>query len=158
MISQGKGEQEKAEPETRTLIIPREGDALCMAPGIEDFSSFPKRGKGRCWQDRRPHHPLLPSCTSLSWPNAATASARIWVAARRDENISTEERVCNVSAHVQLFHRRCQRGRGARCPGGSGAMARKPLDTAGFVGRRGITTTFVRSPAPELPLFHADQI
>lgn len=154
-----RGDKESiTEPGTRTLIVPQEGDVLCMAPGIEDFSSFPKWGKGRRWQDRCPHHPLLPSCTSLSWPNAATTSASILVTAWCDENISMEERVCDVSAHVQLFHRQCQRGWGAWRPGGSGAMARKPLDTAVFVGRRGIIMTFVRSLAPELPLFHADQI
>lgn len=130
-----------------------------MAPAIKNFSSFPKKGRGRCWQDRHPHRPLLPSCTSLSWPNAATAHANILVAAWCDENISMGERVCNVSAHVQLCHRQCQRGRAARRPGGSSStVAGKPLDTAGFVGRRGIIMTFVRSPAPELPLFHTDQI
>lgn len=129
-----------------------------MVPGIEDFSSFPSQGNGRYWQDRHPHHPLLPSHTPLSWPHAATARARILVPAWRDKNIPVEERVCSVSTHVQLFHRQCQRGRGTRRLGSSGTMARKPLDTAGFVGKKGIITTFVRSPAPGLPLFHADQI
>lgn len=109
----------------------------------------------------RTHVPIilfLPSCTSLPWPNAAATSASIVVTAWCDETISTEERVCNVSIHVQLFHRQCQQGRGARHLGSSGTMARKPLDTASFVGKRGIIMTFVRSLAPELPLFHADQI
>lgn len=80
------------------------------------------------------------------------------VAAPSDENASTEDGGCKVSARVRLFHRRCQWGWGPWCPGGSGAMAQKPLDTAGFLRKKGIITTFVRSLAPELPLFHADQI
>lgn len=124
---------------------------LCAWPQVsEDSSSFRKRGKGRT-DIHVPITPFSPAAHIHPGPTQPPLVPVFWLQLGV-MRIYPWRKEFAVSAPMCSYFTDSASG------DGGAAMARKPLDTAGFVGRRGIITTFVRSPAPELPLFHADQI
>lgn len=77
---------------------------LCAWPQVSRISLLsPKRVKVGAGRTDVPVSPFPHSCTSPFRPHTATASANILVTTWCDENISMEDRVCNVSDMCSYF-------------------------------------------------------